>query len=136
MELRAAPEEAPFHAGQPLETKRLFHPRLRPYPGSDSEGLSPLHDPHVPHSLELTTYQVILYKRQQIFCCLQEYRADTGRALSEAGEVVLHYHTEHLVAEAPGLTWLHIRVLVGHSQGGHIVAGLRLLSCMLVELLY
>ena len=51
-----------------------------------------------------------------------------------AGQVVLCYHADDLISEAPGLTRQHLRMEMNDPLGGHIVAGCRLLSHMLVEL--
>ena len=92
-------------------------------------------NPHVPHSLECATHYLIRYGRQQISHHLWEYRAKAQQALSTAGQVVFCYHAEHLVTEAPGLMQQQLQMEMGYSQGGHIVVGPWLLSCMLVELL-
>ena len=50
-------------------------------------------------------------------------RADVGRALAEACEMVLRYHTEYHIIEALGYACLKIRVVGGYPLGSHIMTG-------------
>ena len=72
---------------------------------------------------------------QQQICRLRwKYWAEAQRTSSTASQVVLCYHAGNLISEVHGLSWQHIRIEMHDPSTCHIVAGRRLLSCMLVEL--
>ena len=93
-----------------------------------------IQNPHIPSNFKQDVGYIILYGRQQSCGHLWKHWTEAGWTSSTAGQVVLCYHADDLISKAPGLMRQHLQMKMNDPLGGHIVAGHRLLSHMLVEL--